>query len=135
MLKIKLYGNREEGAALAEQIGKIARIRKCAKFFPDHSGAEIGDTYLEAEIEGAAQSKEEAERERAEKIREKVLDFIGYTKRGEIPLTLIVEDLTRHVFLFEAFGIFDGKEKYLLETLFSCLLDETDDAPGKEVRA
>ena len=132
MIKIKLYGDRKEGAAMAEQIGKMARIRKGPKFFPDNSGAEIGDTYLEAEIEGA--EKEAAERERVEKIRKKVLDFIGYTKREKIPLTFVVEDLMRHVNLFEIFGILDGKEKYLLETLLSCLTDEIDDMEA-EVRA
>ena len=95
MLKIKLYGNREEGAALAEQIGKIARIRKCAKFFPDHSGAEIGDTYLEAEIDVA--EKEAAERERAEKLREKVLDFIAEIKKARIPITFIADEEERRI--------------------------------------
>ena len=131
MLKIKLYGNREDGAAMAEQIGKMARIRKGPKFFPDNSGAEKGETYLEAEIDCA---EKEAELESAEKIRKTVLDFIGYTKREKIPLTFVVEDLMRHVNLFEIFGILDGKEKYLLETLLSCLTDEIDDMEA-EVQA
>ena len=132
MIKIKLYGNREEGAAMADQIGKMARIRKGPKFFPDNSGAEKGETYLEAEIEGA--EKEAAEGERAEKIREKVLDFIGYMVETGIPLPVVVEGLTRHIKLFQQFGILNGKEKYLLETLLSCLTDELNGMEA-EVRA
>lgn len=124
MIKIKLYGDRKEGAAMAEQIGTIARIRKSAKFFPDRSGAEIGDTYLEAEIEGAAQSKEAAERERAEKIREKVLDFIAEIKKARIPITFIADELTRYIALFRVFGITNGREKYILEILSSELDEE-----------
>ena len=122
MIKIKLYGNREESAAMADQIGKMARIRKGPKFFPDNSGAEKGETYLEAEIEGA--EKEAAERERAEKIREKVLDFIAEIKKARIPITFIADDLTRYIALFRVFGITNGREKYILEILSSELDEE-----------
>ena len=122
MIKIKLYGDRKEGAAMAEQIGKMARIRKGPKFFPDNSGAEIGDTYLEAEIEGA--EKEAAERERVEKIREKVLDFIAEIKKARIPITFIADELTRYIALFRVFGITNGREKYILEILSSELDEE-----------
>ena len=122
MIKIKLYGNREEGAAMADQIGKMARIRKGAKFFPDNSGAEKGETYLEAEIEGA--EKEAAERERVEKIREKVLDFIAEIKKARIPITFIADELTRYIALFRVFGITNGREKYILEILSSELDEE-----------
>ena len=122
MIKIKLYGNREEGAAMADQIGKMARIRKGPKFFPDNSGAEKGETYLEAEIEGA--EKEAAERERVEKIREKVLDFIAEIKKARIPITFIADELTRYIALFRVFGITNGREKYILEILSSELDEE-----------
>ena len=122
MIKIKLYGNRKESAAMAEQIGKIARIRKGPKFFPDNSGAEKGETYLEAEIEGA--EKEAAERERVEKIREKVLDFIAEIKKARIPITFIADELTRYIALFRVFGITNGREKYILEILSSELDEE-----------
>lgn len=122
MIKIKLYGDRKEGAAMAEQIGKVVRIRKCAKFFPDNSGAEKGETYLEAEIEGA--EKEAAEGERAEKIREKVLDFIAEIKKARIPITFIADELTRYIALFRVFGITNGREKYILEILSSELDEE-----------
>ena len=122
MIKIKLYGNREEGAAMAEQIGKMARIRKGPKFFPDNSGAEKGETYLEAEIEGA--EKEAAEGERAEKIREKVLDFIAEIKKARIPITFIADELTRYIALFRVFGITNGREKYIIEILSSELDEE-----------
>lgn len=122
MIKIKLYGNREESAAMAEHIGKMARIRKGPKFFPDNSGAEKGETYLEAEIEGA--EKEAAERERVEKIREKVLDFIAEIKKARIPITFIADELTRYIALFRVFGITNGREKYILEILSSELDEE-----------
>lgn len=122
MIKIKLYGNREEGAAMAEQIGKMARIRKGPKFFPDNSGAEKGETYLEAEIDVA--EKEAAERERVEKIREKVLDFIAEIKKARIPITFIADELTRYIALFRVFGITNGREKYILEILSSELDEE-----------
>lgn len=122
MIKIKLYGNREESAAMAEQIGTIARIRKGPKFFPDNSGAEKGETYLEAEIEGA--EKEAAEGERAEKIREKVLDFIAEIKKARIPITFIADELTRYIALFRIFGITNGREKYIIEILSSELDEE-----------
>ncbi len=121
MIKIKLYGDRKEGAAMAEQIGKMARIRKGPKFFPDNSGAEIGDTYLEAEIEGA---EKEAELESAEKIRKKVLDFIAEIKKARIPITFIADELTRYIALFRVFGITNGREKYILEILSSELDEE-----------
>lgn len=122
MIKIKLYGNREEGAAMAEQIGKMARIRKGPKFFPDNSGAEKGETYLEAEIDVA--EKEAVERERVEKIREKVLDFIAEIKKARIPITFIADELTRYIALFRVFGITNGREKYILEILSSELDEE-----------
>lgn len=122
MIKIKLYGDRKEGAAMAEQIGKVVRIRKGPKFFPDNSGAEKGETYLEAEIEGA--EKEAAEGERAEKIREKVLDFIAEIKKARIPITFIADELTRYIALFRVFGITNGREKYIIEILSSELDEE-----------
>ena len=73
-----------------------------------------------------------AEESDAERIRETVLAFIGYMVETGIPLPVVVEGLTRHIKLFQQFGILNGKEKYVLETLFSW---QTDELNNKEAEA
>lgn len=109
---IKLYGEKPKET---EKFINVVRILKVPQ-------GDMSCTVLEAEIEGA--EKESAEGERAEKIREKVLDFIAEIKKARIPITFIADELTRYIALFRVFGITNGRGKYILEILSSELDEE-----------
>lgn len=119
MIKIKLDGSRAECEAMAERIGNAAKIRKGPKFYADQPGKDKGWVYLEAEIEGAAQSKEEAERERAEEVRARVRSFVDCMEITNVPLSFMAKELMQYFTLFGIFGILNGNAKYAEEVIFA----------------
>ena len=71
-----------------------------------------------------ATEKATEERECAEKIREKFMEFIEAMKRENVPIAFAADELTRYIALFRIFGITNGREKYILKILSSELDEE-----------
>lgn len=67
----------------------------------------------------AEQSKEEAERERAEKVRARVRSFVDCMEITNVPLSFMAKELMQYFTLFGIFGILNGNAKYAEEVIFA----------------
>lgn len=83
----------------------------------------------------AAQSKEEAERERAEKVRARVRSFVDCMEKTNVPLSFMMKELMQYFTLFEVFGILNGDVKYAQEILFSRTAEALAEKDSPEAQA
>lgn len=84
---------------------------------------------------GAAQSKEEAERERAEKVRARVRSFVDCMEKTNVPLSFMMKELMQYFTLFEVFGILNGDVQYAQEILFSRTAEALAEKDSPEAQA